>query len=638
MALDRVLKICLTKEPDNRWQTARDLKSALEIVSGQEGSRQIASPPGRRWVSPALAAVLLVALTAFAFTRFREVPPQTPVIRSAILPPPKTAFRYLTTDSATPVLSPDGRLVAFGARSEDGHSQLYVRPLDSLTSQRLEGTEGASYPFWSPDSRSIGFSASGKLKKIDAAGGPAVVLAETSVFRGGTWSQNGVIVFSPSTTGPLQKIAAAGGTASDVAPLGVTPGATSHRWPWFLPDGRHFLYLATVPGSIEGEIHIGSLDAPERGGGPDRTLGKANSQAVYSPGAKQGYLLFLRDQTLVAQAFDAGRFALIGEAIPVADNIAGIVNTLRAPFAVSSTGVLAYQSGVATSLRLAWFDRAGKRTSAGYDPAGLRLLHLSRDGKLAALSVWTAGNNDIWIYDLARGLRSRFTFDPESETEAVWSPDGKTVAFNSSRRGHYDLYSKTVNGTGTEDLLYSDGADKYPTSWSPDGQYLLYGSTKSTGGNGIFALPLTGDRKPFPFVKGNFNETNAQFSPDGHWVAYSANESGRSEIYVAQFPGPGGKRQVSVAGGSVPRWRADGRELFYIGPGQMLMAAEIGLKPDNAEVGAVHPLFAGLLSGNGFQYDVSADGQRFLAVAPPEETESSEPLTLVFNWTGGLKK
>ncbi len=368
MALDRILKICLAKEPDDRWQTARDLKSALEIVGGPEGSRQTASPPGRRWVLPALAAVLTVALTSLAFIRFQEVPRQTPVIRSTILPPPKTAFQYLSTGSATPVLSPDGRLLAFGARSEDGHSQLYVRALDSLTSQRLEGTEGASYPFWSPDSRSIGFSAGGKLKKIDAAGGPAVALADASTFRGGTWSQNGVIVFSPSTTGPLQKVAAAGGTASEIAPLAVTPGATSHRWPWFLPDGRHFLYLATVPGGIEGEIHIGSLDALEHRGGQDRVLGKANSQAVYSPGVKQGYMLFLRDQTLVAQAFDAGRFAVTGEAVPVADNIAGIVNTLRAPFAVSSNVRRAGLSGRCGYSACAWpgSDRTGKRTGAGY--------------------------------------------------------------------------------------------------------------------------------------------------------------------------------------------------------------------------------------------------------------------------------
>jgi Tol biopolymer transport system component len=287
-------------------------------------------------------------------------------------------------------------------------------------------------------------------------------------------------------------------------------------------------------------------------------------------------------------------------------------------------------------------DRSGKRLSTAGDPGNLGWMELSPDQKSAAVQVTERNNTDIWIYDLARGLRTRFSFDPAAEREAVWSPDGRIVLFNSDRKGRFDLYRKASDGTGAEELLYSDGLDKYPNSWSPDGKFLLYSAIDPKTGYGIWVLPLGAGAKPYPWLQTRFFERNAQFSPDGRWVAYHSNESGRDEIYVIPFrPGegaPGGKRQVSTAGGTLPRWRRDGKELFYIGLDQKLMAAEVGAKGGTFENGPVSALFGPLISGRGFLYDVAADGQRFLAVVPPEQGTNAEPLTVVQNWTAGLKK
>jgi Tol biopolymer transport system component/tRNA A-37 threonylcarbamoyl transferase component Bud32 len=645
--LRRLLARCLQKDPRKRLH---DIGDAWELLEQEVPATGAA--PARNSVLPwAAAGVLALGAAAVSYIHFRETAPQAVVARSTILPPAKTSFQYDKLGSAPPAVSPDGRLLVFGATSEDGHSQLYVRPLDTLAAQPLAGTEGAIFPFWSPDSRSIGFGANGKLKKIDAAGGPAVTLADAPALRGGTWSQNGVIVFAPTANNgvPLRKVAATGGNATDATSVGPSHPTLRHRWPWFLPDGRHFLYIA-APGLMEeGDIRIGSLENGEQGGIVNRVLGKADSQAVYSPGLaartkpglNQGYLVYLRDQSLVAQAFDTSRLEFAGEAINVAEHIPALRDSVHAPFAVSPAGVLAYQAGAATTLDLVWLDRGGKRIGAvigaGGDTGTLGAMHISPDRRLAALAVTVANNADIWIYDLARGTRSRFTSNPAHEAGAVWSPDGKTIVFNSDRRGHFDLYRKAVNSVGTEELLYADGTDKSPTSWSADGKYVLYSSIDTKGGRDIFVLPLFGERKPFPFVSTEFWENFGQFSPDGRWVAYQSNESGRTEIYVAPFPGPGGKPQISTTGGMFPHWRADGRELFYQAPDQKLMVAEIGLKPDNVQVGAVRPLFE-LPWILYYHYDVSTDGQRFLAVMPPEQTGPSEPLTLVQNWQAGLKK
>lgn len=404
----------------------------------------------------------------------------------------------------------------------------------------------------------------------------------------------------------------------------------SHRHPWFLPDGRHFLYASVVNGVSGATIYAGSLDSPE-----SRIVVQANSNAVYA----SGNLLFLRDATLMAQPFDPNRLVTTGEAIPIAVMI-GFSTGGRGYFAASENGTMVYQSGAPVGQTLSWLDRTGKRVGTVGEPGEFLRTFLSPDGKHATASVFDrdARRYDLWVYDLTRNRRNRFTFDPGNAYEGVWSHDGGQIIFSSARKGHFDLYRKLASGTGAEELLDADGLDKSPTSWSPDGKFVMYYATGDPKtAYDIWVLPLEGDRKAFPFLRTESNELFGQFSPDGKWVAYTSDESGHREIYVTPFPGAGGKRQVSVAGGQASHWRADGKELYYIAPDNRLMAAEVSMKGAEVEVGAVRPLFGPMPTGLGYQHDVSPDGQRFLVVTPNEQG-APEPLTLVQNWTAALKK
>jgi serine/threonine protein kinase len=624
----RLLKRCLEKDPAKRLRDIADAWALVEEEGESTTPLQSRLGMGSRLGSAgwALAVVATLALGALAFIHFREAQPETPVLRTTILPPPKTSFDFQLNHGPMAV-SPDGRRLVFAATSSDGNSQLWVRPLDSLAAQPLFGTEGASFPFWSPDSRFVAFFAGGKLKKIDASGGPPHTLADVPNARGGSWSPEGVIVFAALNTGlPLQRVSAAGGVPATT----VDPKGGSARSPWFLPDGRHFLYEQSLGGRIV--LRVASLDSAD-----DRELGEASSNAVYS----QGHLLFLRQNTLMAQPFDLKRLILTAEAVPVAEQVQSIVSpgTIGC-FSVSATGLLVYQAGGAVGgLRLTWFDRSGKPAGTLGDAAVFGNIEFSPDRRsLAARVVDQTGNSDIWIYDVARGFGTRFTFDPAAESNPVWSPDGRSIIFSSSRKGQGDLYRKASNGAGAEELLYADSLVKRPTSWSRDGKFLLYYAADPKTGLDLLMLPLAGDPKPVPFAPAAFNEQNGQFSWDGRWVAYQSNESGNNEIYAAPFPGPGGKRQISKAGGSFPRWRRDGKEIFYIGGDQRLTAAEVAVKGDALEVGVVRSLFGPIYTSATFYlYDISADGQRILMAVPPAQG-SSEPLTLVQNWVSGLKK
>jgi hypothetical protein len=451
-------------------------------------------------------------------------------------------------------------------------------------------------------------------------------------LRGASWSKEGVIVFAPTQEGGLMRVAAAGGAVSPVTRPDAGRHENSHRFPWFLPDGRHFLFSEGVAGSDRMAIRVGTLDSPES----NVLVAEADSNGVYS----QGYLLFLRESTLMAQPFDPQSQTLNGEAAPIAESIQHGVGFGN--FAASAAGLLVYQASAPSVSSLNWIERSGKRLATVGNPAFLGAMHLSPDRRRAAISVTDGKNADIWIYDLGRGLRTRFTFGPSAEGEAVWSSDGRAVVFSSIHKGHYGLYRKAADGTGAEQSLYADDSDNRPSSWSPDGRFLLYDAAARNNPRDIWVLPLAPGAKPFPLVQTPFAEWNAQFSPDGQWVAYQSNESGQTEIYVIPFhPGgvaSGGKTQVSTAGGTLARWRRDGKELFFIAPDRTLMAAEVGAKGGVFEVGQVTPLFGPLILGQGYQYDVSADGQRFLAVLPPEQNSNSEPLTVVQNWTAGLKK
>jgi serine/threonine protein kinase/dipeptidyl aminopeptidase/acylaminoacyl peptidase len=624
----RLLQSCLEKDPKKRLQAIGDMRLLLEEKEPAPSLSRLGQVSRYGW---AAAAVVTLALAGLAFLHFRETPPETPVLRTTILPPDNTSLDF-TNGLGLPALSPDGKRIVFGARTSDGKNPLWVRSLDGLTAQPLAGTDGATFPFWSPDSRYIAFFEDGKLKKIDASGGPAIALANAATARGGSWGTEGVIIFAPGGGAGLERVSFAGG------PTTPLPGAQG-RLPWFLPDGRHFLYQnATAGAGVAAEILAGSLD-----GAPSKKVGEGGSNALYA----QGYLLYLRDGTLMTRPFDAKRLEATGEEAPLAEQVQSVLNSgTVGNFSVSATGLLAYRAGEAARGRvLTWFDHSGKPATTVGEPALFGSFDLSPDRKNLAASIRNRGSSDIWTYDVSRGIPTRLTTDAARDENPVWSPDGSSIAFASNRKGHYDLYRRPANGAGTDELLYADDQDKRPTSWSADAKFLLF-YTNSAGAKtkaDIWALPLTPEKQGGPFkpvvvLQTPFNEGWAQFSPDGKWIAYQSDESGRSEIYVTQFPppasGPGGKRQISTAGGFAPRWRQDAREVFYIAADRRLMSAEVAIKGGAVEVGQVRAIFGPVTENF---YDVSPDGQRFLIPYSPD-TKSPEPLTLIQNWTAGLKK
>jgi Tol biopolymer transport system component/tRNA A-37 threonylcarbamoyl transferase component Bud32 len=623
----RLLRKCLEKDPRKRL---RDIGDWVELLNVEESSATVPSESRLGMKAAwAMAAIAVLAFAVLLLVYFRERLPEAPVVRTIMPSPENTTFsRVFDTE-----LSQDGRRAVFNAITKDGKSQLWVRPLNSLTAQPLPGTEGGEEPFWSPDGQSIGFFARGKLNRMDVAGGPALPIADAVSPRGASWGRQGTIVFAPRAVGPLRKVSISGG-AADATNTGVEED--THRWPCFLPDGRHFLFAAGNSNYGQATIRtirLGSLDTPE-----SVKLLEADSNAIFS----SGYVLFLRGDTLMAQPFDERRLALSGEAIPVVEGVQQIASA-RGAFSASQNGVLAYTGG-GGNFELTWFDRKGNREKAPGDPARLFRMNFAPDRKRAAVTILDQASTTthIWIYDIARGLRTRFAVDTASERDAVWSADGRTIVFSSNRKGRFDLYRKFAEGVGLEELVYEDMLDKTPMSISPDGKSLLYfSSSASNTGRDLWILPdplgAPGSAKPYPYLQTHFDEWYGQFSPDGHWIAYQSDESGRQEIYVAPFPGPGGKRHISTSGGTYPRWRGDGKEIFYIDSGQRLTAAEVTIKGGEIETGELHPLFGPLITvAFGNWYDVSADGQRILAIMPQQN--ASEPLTLVQNWTAGLKK
>jgi serine/threonine protein kinase len=623
-----LLKRCLEKDPKKRL---RDIGDAWDLVVENTDP----SPPRHGaesrfgWVGWSMAGLLATALAAVSFIHFREVPAEERLVTTTILPPDNSIFSF-STDNNPPAISPDGLRIVFGVRT-GAQSQLWVRSLDSGVAQPLAGTENAQFPFWSPDNKSIAFFADGKLKRIEVVGGPALTIADAPLPRGGAWSPGGVIVFSPTTPGGLLRVAADGGTISPATTLAST-NDRSHRFPWFLPDGRHFLFEDQLQlGNNDEVLRVASLDSTEV-----KSLGPANSNVVYA----QGHLLFLRERRLMAQPFDTNQLATIGEAMPIGEGVqtalpAGSVGA----FSVSRVGLLAYQSGASGGAQLlTWFERNGRRGETLGDAGEFRAIEFSPDRKSVAVTLLVP-NVDLWIYEVARGLKTRFTFEPTQGTDAIWSPDGKKIIFSSSQEGHHDLFRKSADLTGTEEVLYADGSTKTPRSWSGDGKFLLFSRVDSKMPSDIWVLPMTdaAGAKPFPFLQTPFGEGQAKFSPDGKSVAYVSNESQQREVYVAPFPGPGGKRQISTGGGNNPRWRADGKELFYTTLNGSLMAAEVASKGSIIEVGAVHSLGISVVTSRGYLYDVSADGQRFLVASAPEQ-KTSAPLTVVSNWTKLMKK
>jgi Tol biopolymer transport system component len=647
-ALGRIVDRCLEKSPAARFKSADDLAFALE-ASTHTGSADpvvagVAAPRKRERMAW-MVIVALACLAAGALVALLSVPRapvDTTIYRTVILPPEGVNWSR-AVPAVRFALSPDGRRLAFVATGADGRTLLWVRAMDTLVAQPFAGTDGAVMPFWSPDSRFIAFSAGGFLKKIDASGGPPITVAEVTGNNQGSWNRDDVIVFAPRG-GPLYRVSASGGgTPSPVTTLDEASGDRQHWNSFFLPDGRHFLYH-TVGSKERGPldargVYVGSLDSTEK----SRLLLEGGSNAQYA----LGYVLFMRDDTLMAQPFDADRLELTGEAVPVAQGLQiGGVTGRTGAFSVSQTGVLVYQAGSGDiRSQLIWFDRTGKQMATLGDQADHGGVELSPDGARAAVSILDPARRtrDLWLYDVARGLRTRFTFDPAEEGSAVWSPDGSRIGFNSARKGTLALYVKAASGAGNEEPLLDDALNLIPTSWSSDGRSVLYFNTQggSLSASDLRVLPLSGDRKAAVLLQTPFNEGNGRFSPDGRWTAYQSNESGRNEVYVAPFPGPGGKWQISTAGGSFPRWRRDGRELYYLAPDNNLMAASVSGDGAAFQVGVVRALFEvrvrAVPVGGGYPYDFSADGQRFLVNTLMQEAASA-PITVVVNWTAALPK
>jgi Tol biopolymer transport system component len=650
-ALVRIVDRCLEKVPARRFQSTGDLAFALEALSSHTGpvpelTAAVREPPVARrrdrlaWILVAVLAVVAVAALTFgAMTYFRRPPVAVEATRFFVSPPEGWSLAMLTqgTPAAGPLaVAPDGRQVAFVARNASGGTLIWARSLDTLAAKVLVGTEGGASPFWSPDSRSLGFFADGKLKKIDIAGGPPVTLCDAAPGISGAWSRDGVIVFSPAGGTALQQVPASGGVPAPATAL--SEGETSHSRPAFLPDGRHFLYRGNLSGvTVRAPAFVASLGSTAR----TRLTEVDSTNVVYS----QRHLLFLRETTLMAQPFDPDRLATSGEPFPIAEHIQTFGNPPYGFFSASDSGVLAYQTGTAAaSAQLAWVDRTGKVLATVGKPAAYGDLALAPDGRRAMITLAAAqGGGDLWLLDLERdGLATRFTFEPASDQTPLWSPDGNRVIFRSNRTGTFDLYQKASSGAGGEDVLLADNGNKFPASFSPDGRFLLY---QIGGGGDLWVLPLSGEKKPFPFLRTPASENNGRFSPDGQWIAYASDESGRAEVYVAPFTGSsggsGGKRQVSTGGGSQPRWRPDGKEIFYVSlaPNPTLMAAAVSAQGAAFDVGMAVPLFAVRPPVTpGSYYQVSPDGKRFLVNMAPVVEAAPTPITVVVNWTAGLKK
>jgi Tol biopolymer transport system component/predicted Ser/Thr protein kinase len=651
----RLLKKCLEKDPKKRL---RDIGDAWEFLekppSGTGSPTQAESLPHSRlaWI---VAAAMALALAGVAFLHFRETAPETPVLRTTILPPPNAELNF-TNGLGLPALSPDGRKIVFGARNAEGKTPLWVRSLDGLTAQPLAGTEEAAFPFWSPDSKSIAFFADGKLKKIDAGGGAAITLADVPVGRGGSWSQDDVIIFGLNPIAEIQRISSAGGTPT---PVGKERG----RMPWFLPDAQHFLFQVQQNNGSVVSIHVGSLD-----GSPSKeikALGNASTNAIYA----QGRLLYLREGTLMAQPFDTKRLETTGEAVPIAEKVESVLNSgTVGVFSFSQTGLLAFRSGaqrtVGGGLQLTSFDRQGKMSAAS-EAGQFDAPVLSPDGTQVAFTrtdvqAANGSNMDIWLHEFARGTASRFTTDPGQDETPVWSPDGASIVFRSNRDGVFNLYQKAASGAGTEVLLLKTALPKNPTDWSRDGRFLLFSSNDPKTLSDIWYLPMGGasPSEPKPYLQTTFQEGEARFSPDGRFVAYVSNEAREIEVYVRTFPDSnGGKWTISKGGGQLPRWRKDGKELYYlsaprrnsvntgfIGPAD-LMAVDVTTDASgHFKVGTPKALFQ-FPAGSAI-YDVTGDGQKFIKVtaaaaadaAPGTAAAPPAPITLVQNWVPALRK
>ena len=653
-ALDRLVQRCLAKEPEDRWQSAADLASELKWIahgsaapvaaapavsdvtapssSARPGPRAGAGTPARRGERLAWAVITLALLAAVAALAARSFfsPAEAPrLVSAALLPPVGTSFdtRY------SPAVSPDGTMITSVVVGTDGKSSLYLRRLESQEMQQLPDSENAAHPFWSPDSRWIGFFARDKLKKIDTVGGPAIALCDAQDGRGGSWNRDGVIIFQPRFSDPLFKVAAGGGTPEPVTRLDEKQFHVAHRWPMFLPDGHRFLFYVvatTNPATSEHSgIYLGSLDSPEI-----RQVLRVDSQMAYA----QGMLLYRRGTTLMAQPFDPGQAALIGDPLPLAAEISGGAYSWGgADFSISAQGLLAYRGGTdGGQTELTWIDREGKRIGQIGESDFYNDVRLSRDGLRLAVNIGRDAG-DLWLHDLGRDVRTRFTFDPADDGAPVFSPDGVRVAFISARKGMGDLFWRDTRGTGEDQFLFSSGTQTVVCDWSPDGNLIVLSNLSRETGFDLWTYSMR-EKKAEPWLEAPLDQFQARISPNGRWIAYGSSESGQQEVYVQAFPAKGeGRWQVSKGGGQ-PTWRSDGKEIYYQTTDGAMMAADV--RTEGAfDVGTPRLLFkAPFKSTTGSGYDVSPDGRRFVSNILKASDRSGLSTTLVLNWPAALRK
>jgi serine/threonine protein kinase/Tol biopolymer transport system component len=631
-ALDRVIHTCMEKDPENRWQTAHDV--ALQLKWIEEGGSQIGVPravvsrrKSRERLAWAVAAVAVVAAAAQLVLNFtRPEPPAPTSMRFQIEAPPGVQ------SFGSPRMSPDGQFIAFNGVDTTGTTRVFIRPLNALDAYPLPGTEGCNRPFWSPDSRHVGFFAGGKLKRVPITGGPPLTICEFGRGADAVWGSGGVVLFDGSGGDSIQAVSAGGGAPSGATLIDRSRGETGHGWPFFLPDGKRFLYVA-FRRDEPAEIRLGSLGSFET-----EKLTEGDSRVEY---VAPNYLVFERNRTLLAQPFDPDAGKLAGDPFPLTEGI-GTGAVGLAHFSGSSNGTLIYTSGDSPERQMAWFDRQGRELEVVGEPARMYNPALSLDGRRVAVDIIDPRTDaaDIWLIDLRRGVQSRFTFDPADDEEPVFSPDGSQIAFASNRDGDFDVFVKNAGGAGDETKILDTDYPTYPTFWLPGGKRMVgHGSRPDTGWDVIsWDGGSAGDSADVQ-VASRFVDGWPQVAPNGKYMSYVSNESGRYEVYLSTFPAGRGKWQVSVNGGSDPQWRADGKELYYLTLDRRLMAVDASLD-DGVEIGVPQQLFVApvqrsMITRN--RYVVSSDGERFLLLTLMERGRVA-PITMILNWTAELSE
>jgi serine/threonine protein kinase len=631
-AFEHVINTCLQKNPEDRYLAAHDIKLDLQWIASEKLNpvASTAEPAGvsRSHLRAIAAFILALVVGAAAGLLFRRPASQALSTRTVINPPEKTTLNLSGDSAGPPVLSPDGAVLAFTATGTDSKTTIWVRPVNSLEPRQLPGTENAIFPFWSFDSRLLGFFADSKLKTVELEGGSTQILADAPFGRGGAWFPDGTIIYAPTVQSPLMRINVNGGAPAPATQVDRLQH-TSHRWPMSLPDGKHFLYLAIHHDPSKGmnnTLYYASLDGKE-----NLPLLRSKSNAIYAA----GYLLFARNDQMLAQPFNAANGKLTGEPQTVARGIMNDITTWHMDASASEQGLLVFGTGGLGDWQLVFVDRTSKQIVPVADKLNnLMLARLSPQGDRIALQIDT-GTADVWVLDLARGVKTRLTFGPVQNVGPVWSPDGKWIAYSADRNGRSNICRKPADGAGAEELLVSEDQILLPNSWSRDGKYLIY-QRGPLGNTDVWALPLEGDRKPRQILPNvpNAGTSMAEISPDGRWLAYMSSESGGLQVYVVAFDGGQGKWQISTNGGTQPHWSSDGKELFYLDPGYNIISVPVKEVGGALQFGAAQSIVNNWSAPQVF-FDLTPDGKKILLDRISQQV--SQSVTVVSNFTASLK-